>query len=94
MKNTRQALREFGATFMGPAFLVYAKQIEAKGAGRVPVCLAREGWCFERLLSHLNTHGHIKLENTPRYLKVSRTLLFRANLGQDFLLAVGACQRL
>ncbi|MGY3727764.1 MULTISPECIES: hypothetical protein [Cobetia] len=85
MKNTRQALREFGASFMGPAFLVYAKEVEAKGAGRVPVCLAREGWCFERLLSHLSTKGHIELEYAPRYLKVSRTLLFRANLGHDFL---------
>jgi len=91
MKNTRQALREFGASFMGPAFLVYAKAVEAHGAGRVPVCLAREGWCFERLLSRLQAQGLLTFEHAPRYLKVSRTLLFRANLGEDFLwpLALG-----
>lgn len=91
MKNTRQALREFGASFMGPAFLVYAKAVEAQGAGRVPVCLAREGWCFERLLTRLQAEGHLQLEHAPCYLKVSRTLLFRANLGEAFLwpLALG-----
>lgn len=91
MKNTRQALREFGASFMGPAFLVYAKAVEAQGAGRVPVCLAREGWCFERLLTQLQARNLVTFEHSPRYLKVSRTLLFRANLGEAFLwpLALG-----
>ncbi|WP_251978358.1 hypothetical protein [Salinicola avicenniae] len=86
MQAKSRALHEFGATFLGPALHVYAESIEAESNGHLPVCLAREGWCFHRLLSRLQRESSIDLENTPVYLRVSRTLLFRAMLGSPVIM--------
>ena len=45
------------------------------------ICLAREGWTFNELLTHLGNKGLITLDYAPTYLKVSRTVLFRSLLG-------------
>lgn len=91
MQSTEVALKEFGASFLAPAFLVYARSVETEGQQKLPVCLAREGWSIKRLLDRLAVGGLISLPQAPVYLKVSRTLLFRANLGEAFLwpLALG-----
>jgi len=81
MQAKSRALYEFGATFLGPALHVYAESIEAEAEGHLPVCLAREGWCFHRLLTRLQRESSIDLPHDPVYLRVSRALLFRAMLG-------------
>lgn len=83
MQAKSRALHEFGATFLGPALHVYAEAIESSGADHLPVCLAREGWCFHRLLKRLQRDHAIDLPRDPVYLRVSRTLLFRAMLGSE-----------
>ncbi len=82
MKETYTALREFGSAFLGPALTVYARAVEKEAPGKLPVCLAREGWLLHQLLTHLYDEGLIHLDRPPVYLKVSRTLLFRAMLGE------------
>lgn len=81
MKATYTALHEFGASFLGPALTMYARAVAEHSAGRVPVCLAREGWLLHQLLTRLEAKGLVQFEHPPMYLKVSRTLLFRAMLG-------------
>lgn len=49
----------------------------------MPICLAREGWAFYKLITHLERKGLIALSTSPVYLKVSRTLLFRCLLGNS-----------
>jgi len=82
MKETYTALKEFGAAFLGPALTAYSRAVEKEAAGKLPVCLAREGWLLHQLLTHLHAEGLIQLGQAPVYLKVSRTLLFRATLGE------------
>lgn len=82
MKETYTALREFGAAFMGPALTMYARAVRDNSSGRLPVCLAREGWLIHRLLTRLESEGLVRFEHSPIYLKVSRTLLFRAMVGE------------
>ncbi|MBF7052337.1 HAD family hydrolase [Halomonas sp. KAO] len=82
MKETYTALKEFGATFLGPALTMYARAVEQEAHDKLPVCLAREGWLLHQLLTHLYDEGLIHLDRAPIYLKVSRTLLFRAMLGE------------
>ena len=53
MKETYTALREFGSAFLGPALTVYARAVEKEAPGKLPVCLAREGWLLHQLLTHL-----------------------------------------
>lgn len=93
MKETYIALKEFGASFLGPALTSYIRAVEKRAVGRVPVCLAREGWLIHELLTHLHSEGLIQLEREPVYLKVSRTVLFRVTLGQpltwDIALNIG-----
>lgn len=82
MKETYTALREFGAAFLGPALTMYARAVEENGSGRLPVCLAREGWLIHKLLTRLESEGLVEFDHSPIYLKVSRTLLFRAMVGE------------
>lgn len=84
MSNTAVALRNFGATFLAPSLLVYVQTLQTY-KDHQPVCLAREGWFFHQLLTRLQDSGRIQLAHPPVYLKVSRTLLFRAMLGEDYL---------
>ncbi|WP_110687112.1 HAD family hydrolase [Salinicola aestuarinus] len=88
MQAKSRALQDFGATFLGPALHAYADAIEAESAGHLPVCLAREGWCFHRLLGRLKREGLIEIEHDPVYLRVSRTLLFRAMLGSSTIMPI------
>ncbi len=88
MQAKSRALHEFGAAFLGPALHVYAESIEADSRGHLPVCLAREGWCFHRLLSRLKRENLIDLPSDPVYLRVSRTLLFRAMLGTPEIMSI------
>lgn len=83
MKETYTALREFGAVFLGPALSVYLRAVEKQAAGKLSVCLAREGWLIHRLVEHLRQEGLMRLAHGPVYLQVSRTLLFRATLGEQ-----------
>lgn len=88
MQAKSRALHDFGATFLGPALHAYAGAIEKESANHLPVCLAREGWCFHRLLRRLKREALIELENEPVYLRVSRTLLFRAMLGSETIMPI------
>ncbi|MDN3526615.1 hypothetical protein QWY79_15190 [Halomonas sabkhae] len=83
MKETYTALYEFGGAFLGPSLTTYARAVEkaSQGQNTLPVCLAREGWLLYRLLDRLQAARLIDLPTPPVYLKVSRTLLFRAMLG-------------
>ncbi|MCE3025970.1 hypothetical protein [Salinicola sp. DM10] len=86
MQAKSRALHDFGSTFLGPALHCYAESIEAEAEGHLPVCLAREGWCFYRLLQRLERASLISLPHAPIYLRVSRTLLFRAMLGDPAIM--------
>lgn len=88
MKETYIALKEFGASFLGPSLTVYVREVEKQAAGRLPICLAREGWLLHQLLSHLSSEKLIHLEHQPVYLKLSRTLLFRAMLGDPLAYSI------
>lgn len=88
MKNTHRALTDFGSAFFGPAFNSYARAIEAEAPEHLPVCLAREGWAIYQLLSKLHNEKVIDLPTSPVYLRVSRTLLFRALFGDPLLWSV------
>lgn len=91
MKETYVALREFGASFLGPPLTAYVRAVERHAEGRLPVCLAREGWLIHEVLTHLGNQGLIHLESPPVYVRLSRTLLFRAMLGErlTFEIALG-----
>lgn len=84
MNNTSVALRNFGANFLAPSLLVYVQALE-KYENHQPICLAREGWFFHQLLLRLQESKRVQLSHSPVYLKVSRTLLFRAMLGEHYL---------
>lgn len=88
MKETYTALKEFGASFLGPSLTTYVRAVEQHAEGKLPVCLAREGWLIHKLLAHLSKERLIQLEHEPVYLKLSRTLLFRAMLGQGLTYSV------
>lgn len=81
MKGSYQGLYEFGAMFLGPILSVYAREVEKQAGDRLPVCLAREGWLFHKLLTELQREELIALCEKPVYLKVSRTVLMRSLLG-------------
>lgn len=81
MKNSHRALYEFGYSFFSPIFNHYVRRITEYPQAHRAVCLAREGWVFFKLLNHLQAHNLIQLQHPPLYLKVSRTLLFRSQLG-------------
>lgn len=76
MKETYVALKEFGASFLGPLLTVYVKEVEKHSKGKIPVCFTREGWLLHQLLSQLSHEQLITLDHPPVYLKLSRTLLF------------------
>ncbi|MGQ0335423.1 hypothetical protein [Halomonas elongata] len=88
MKETHSALREFGASFLGPSLTTYVREVEQQAKGKLPVCLAREGWLIHKLLTHLSEQKLIQLDYEPVYLKLSRTLLFRAMLGEPLTYTV------
>lgn len=81
MRSSYQALHDFGCSFLSPILNHYVRQVVQHSQGHQPVCLAREGWIFFKLLTQLENGGFINLPNKPIYLKVSRTLLFRCQLG-------------
>ncbi|SEN44398.1 hypothetical protein [Halomonas caseinilytica] len=88
MKETYCALKEFGASFLGPSLTEYVREVERHAEGKLPVCLAREGWLIHKLLTHLSEEKLIRLDHEPIYLKLSRTLLFRAMLGESLTYTV------
>lgn len=78
------ALREFGANFLSPILSVFVRSIVKNVQdNHIPVCLAREGYLLERSLNTLSANGLIHLPMPAVYLKVSRTILFRALLGEE-----------
>lgn len=81
MKNSHRALYEFGYSFFSPIFNHYVRRITEYSNEYRAVCLAREGWVFFKLLNQLQDRNLIRLQHAPLYLKVSRTLLFRSQLG-------------
>ncbi|AKT28928.1 HAD family hydrolase [Pseudomonas syringae pv. actinidiae] len=81
MRSSYQALYDFGYSFLSPVLNHYVRQLEKYTKTHRPVCLAREGWIFFKLLNQLESKGFIQLPHKPVYLKVSRTLLFRSYLG-------------
>lgn len=83
MKGSYRSLYEFGSMFLGPVLSVYARNVVAKAGSKVPVCLAREGWLFYQLFKELDSEGLASFEVPPVYLKVSRTVLLRAMLGDE-----------
>lgn len=85
MKNSHRALYEFGYSFFSPIFNHYVRRITEYPAAYRAVCLAREGWVFFNLLTHLQDRNLIRLQHAPLYLKVSRTLLFRSQLGNPYV---------
>ncbi|GAB7527807.1 hypothetical protein PS3A_02130 [Pseudomonas sp. 3A(2025)] len=85
MKNSHRALYEFGYSFFSPIFNHYVRRITEYTGEYRAVCLAREGWVFFKLLTHLQDRNLIQLQHAPLYLKVSRTLLFRSQLGNPYV---------
>ena len=88
MKSSYYALHEFGSAFLGPAFNSYSRAIysliDDKPDRLLPVCLAREGWSIHRLLTRTIDVFDSSLPS-PVYLKVSRTILFKALLGEKIV---------
>jgi hypothetical protein len=81
------ALQQFGAAFMGPAFNSYAQAVHSfvnDNKQVIPVCLAREGWSINRLLTRTANEFDNSLP-PPVYLKVSRTILFKSLLGDEII---------
>ncbi len=66
----------------------YVRKITEHATTHRAVCLAREGWVFFKLLNRLQDQNLIKLQYAPLYLRVSRTLLFRSQLGNPSVLDV------
>lgn len=83
MKGSYRRLYEFGSMFLGPILSVYAREVAKQAGDRLPVCLAREGWLFHKLLTELQREELISLSKTPVYLKVSRTVLLKSLLGDS-----------
>lgn len=75
-------LHEFGAAMLGPMLCKYVEDLRQHSDSHTPVCLAREGWLIHQLLDSLQAQQLISLPQQAVYLKVSRTLLFRALLGE------------
>lgn len=81
------ALQQFGAAFMGPAFNSYTRAVHEymqQHQQTIPVCLAREGWSINRLLTR-TTDLFAQSLTAPIYLSVSRTILFKSLLGDEIL---------
>lgn len=79
------SLRDFGYTFLGPIFGAYLHEVVNDYPAYSPVCLAREGFLIHRLISRAHDRGLARQLRDPIYLKVSRTVLFRALLADDEL---------
>ncbi|WP_429925045.1 hypothetical protein ACQY1H_06705 [Agrobacterium vitis] len=77
-----QELKDFGYLFLGPVFSAYLNSYCKKYEFSTPICLAREGWALQRLFQKFTSSHKYKNIEKPVYLKVSRTLLFRAALGE------------
>lgn len=87
MKSGYYALHQFGSVFLGPAFNSYLRAVHntvSTEETKIPVCLAREGWSIHRLLSRTVNIFEVPLPQ-PVYLKVSRTILFKALLGDEII---------
>lgn len=84
MRSSYQALYDFGHSFLSPLLNRYMREVLKRMQGHRPVCLAREGWIFFKILDHLQQKALIALEHEPVYLKVSRTVLFRSQLGNGY----------
>lgn len=81
MNNSYKALYEFGYGFLGPVLNHYIRKIAEHSETHRPICLAREGWILFTALKHLEENGLLSFKAKPLYLKVSRTVLFRSQLG-------------
>ncbi|EKT4484720.1 HAD family hydrolase [Pseudomonas putida] len=81
MNSSYKALYEFGYGFLGPILNCYIRKIAEHSATHRPICLAREGWVLFNTLKYLEDNGLIFFKAKPLYLKVSRTVLFRSQLG-------------
>lgn len=81
MKNSYKALYEFGYGLLGPILNFYIKRLAEYSKTHRPVCLAREGWILFNALERLESEGLLTFNEKPIYLKVSRTVLFRSQLG-------------
>lgn len=83
MRTSYQSLYEFGYSFFSPILNHYLRKALKHPNDPQIVCLAREGWIFYTIINHLLDRSLIELEHKPVYLKVSRTLLFRSQLGEE-----------
>lgn len=81
MHNSNQSLYDFGYTFLGPLLGTFIQRFDAEYPESTPVCLAREGWAFDRILRRVQNARLIKNLNTPVYFRVSRSLLCRFFIG-------------
>lgn len=82
---TYRTCHEFGNVFLTPMLTRYVRALAEQPGSFTPVCLAREGWLLQQLLEHLQQQNLLTLPSAPVYIKVSRTLLFRALLGEPDL---------
>ncbi|MFH7587936.1 hypothetical protein [Oceanimonas smirnovii] len=85
---TYLACKEFGYNFLAPMLSRYISALDEKKGNYLPVCLAREGWLLKQIIHDLQKNNLINLPHPPVYLKVSRTLLFRALLGHASLFSI------
>lgn len=83
MRSSYQALYEFGYSFLSPMLNHYTRRLIDRSNDHRVVCLAREGWVFYKLIKHLQDCDLMDLQHEPLYLKVSRTVLFRSQLGSE-----------
>ncbi|NIX94430.1 HAD family hydrolase [Pseudomonas fulva] len=89
MNRSHKALYEFGYGFLGPILNYYIREIQKRNCSHMPVCLAREGWIIYNILDKLRSKGLADFKATPIYLKVSRTVLFRSQLGNPSIVELG-----
>jgi hypothetical protein len=85
LSNT--SLKDFGYYYLSPLLAHYFRAVTRRLDQKTrPVCLAREGYLFRKVLLALETEGFLCLPNDPLYLQVSRVVLHKALLCEaDFL---------
>lgn len=72
-----ESLFDFGFSFLGPILTAYFSELNEKRNIYLPVCLAREGYLFDRVIKKAKSEGYMHSALPPVYLKVSRTFLFK-----------------